>query len=181
MNNNRIEIEKENNLKIKIKALYDKSKQSILMWWLVLWSCAGIGIVAQFFIPHEESMTTYLVVWMGFWGYFEYKVIYAYRWRMWGMEEIILEGDQMILMKKIKERTIPRVFEVNLVSNLEALKEEENSFVKMMSSAYWNIGKESLVFEYKGKDVFFGKELDEKDSNNIQKLIKSYLSRSKSS
>ena len=181
MDDKRIEIEKNEKLKIRIGALYDKGKQSILILWLVLWSCAGIGIAAQFFIPHDESMNAYLLVWLGFWAYFEYKVIYAYRWRMWGEEILILDGDEMTLLKKIKERGIPKKFEINLVRNPEILKEEENSLVKMMSSAYWNVGRENLVFEYQGKDVFFGKELNEKDSKNILKLIQSYLNRSRSS
>lgn len=181
MDDNRIEIEKNGKLKIRIKAFYDKGKQSILIVWLVLWSCAGIGIAAQFFVPHDESMNTYLLVWLGFWAYFEYKVIFAYRWRMWGVEELLLDGDEMILLKKIKDRGIPRKFETNLVRNPEALKEEENSFIKMMSTAYWNVGKERLVFEYGGKDVFFGKELSEKESKNIQKLMQLYLNRSRSS
>ena len=179
MDTNRIEIEKNEKLTIRIKALYNKGKQSILFLWIILWSLAGIGIMAQFFLPHDEDMNAYLLVWLAFWIFFEYKVISAYRWRKWGEEVLIIEKGEILLVKKIKERGIPRRFEVNFVKNIENLKEADNLFVKMMSEAYWNVGKESLVFNYKGKDVFFGKELDEQDSNVIQKLMVSYLNRLK--
>ena len=179
MDINRIEIEKTDKLKIRIKALYNKGKQFILMLWIILWSLAGIGIVAQFFLPHEENMNTFLLVWLVFWGYFAYKVIFAYRWRMWGEELLILDADEIVLVKKINERGIPRIFETNLVGNLDSLKESENSFVKMMSQNYWSVGKESLVFEYKGKEIYFGVELNEQDSKDIKKVMMSYMRRFK--
>ena len=93
----RIKIIKDEGLEIEIAAYYNHQKQILL----ILWSIAGIGILTQFFLPGTEDMRTYLFVWMAFWLYFEYKVVYAYRWRRFGRERIYFDEERMFISREI--------------------------------------------------------------------------------
>ena len=82
--------ETNDELKIKIKALLDEKKQQLLLIWIVLFSICGILLFSQIFGDYEKTTLLFFGVYMAFWLFFEFKVIYAYRWRKYGVEEIIL-------------------------------------------------------------------------------------------
>ncbi|MEQ8323844.1 MAG: hypothetical protein RH916_04135 [Vicingaceae bacterium] len=156
---------------ITINAYYNTGKQRILALWLVLWSLAGFAIITQLFLPMEDGMFTYFVVYIAFWVYFEYKVIYAFRWRKYGQEIISVEGDSLALENRISGRGIPLKFELEFVKNPRPVEVSETSFWHSMNQAYWNIGQESLVFDYKGKEIYFGRELNDSEQKRILKFI----------
>lgn len=180
MKDGRIERLKGEAFEIVIKAYFDSSKQSMLVLWLILWSIAGIGIITQFFIPQPEGFTTYLLVWMAFWAYFEYKVVYAYRWRRFGQERIRIENDTLLISREVSGRALPGKYEVNWIKNLRKREVKENNIVHALSKAYWNPGDERIMFDYKGKSIYFGMELEEKESNNLIKDLNSRLDKLRS-
>jgi len=171
MNIDRIEIIQEENFEITIKSYFDMGKQNLLITWLILWSVAGIGIVSQFLMTHLEGFTMYLVVWLAFWAYFEYKVIYAFRWRRFGMERLFIKEEMLYLSREVSGRGIPEKYDVNWIKNLRVKEIKENNFIAAISKAYWNPGEERIVFDFKGKEVLFGMELNDKEAKNICKVL----------
>jgi hypothetical protein len=171
MNKERINIEQEKGYEISIKSYFDEGKQNLLIVWIVLWSFAGIGIISQFFVSQLEEFTAYLIVWVVFWVYFEYKVIYAFRWRKYGMERITIKDEALYISREISNRGIPQKYEVNWIKDLKVKEVKESNFVAAISSAYWNPGGERIVFNYKGKDILFGMELNEDEAKRISKAL----------
>lgn len=99
---NKIEyIEENNELTILIYPLYDKRKQNMLTTWLVLFSLCGIAIISQFFYDYPTSTKLFFVVYLIFWLFFEFKVIYAIRWRKYGKEVITIDNESIYLTKKL--------------------------------------------------------------------------------
>jgi len=167
----RIKINKEEGLEIEIAAYYDNQKQSLLILWMILWSMAGIGIASQFFFPGTEDMKMYLFVWLAFWLYFEYKVIYAYRWRRFGKERFYFENDRLIISREISGRSIPLPYEADFIKDMRIREENPRAFFTAMSQSYWSPGGEKIIFSYKGKDVFLGMELSNAESKMIVKTL----------
>jgi len=167
MKSERIEINKKDGFEIVIKSFYDDAKQSMLVAWVILWTIAGIGIITQFFVPQVEDFKIFLAVWLAFWAYFEYKVIFAFRWRKHGLERIILKDEMLTIIREISGRGLPEKFDVNWIKNLRKKEIKENNIIYSISKAYWNPGDERIVFDYKGKEVYFGKELNEKETKSI--------------
>ena len=171
MNNERISITQEGEFEIIIKSYFDINKQNILVLWIILWTIAGIGILSQFFFPQPEGFTTYLIVWLAFWAYFEYKVVLAYRWRKFGLERIVIKDDMVFITREIANRGIPEKYEVNWIKNLKIKEVKKENFIAAISKAYWNPGEEKIVFDYKGKEIHFGMELSDKEVKNIVKRL----------
>ena len=98
----RVNISKDNNkLEIIINAFYDDKKQKMLFVWIILFSLCGIAILFQFFEDYDAGTKVFFGVYVAFWLFFEFKVIYAYRWRKYGFEKVIIENNQLILVKNI--------------------------------------------------------------------------------
>ena len=163
---------------VLIRSNYDRNKHNLLTAWIILWSIAGLAIIAQFFMPMPDGFLTYLVVWMAFWVYFEFKVVQAYRWRRYGRESISFDGENITLERSIAGRGIPQKFEVGFVKNIRHIERNERSFWFAVTSAYWNMGYDSLVFDYKGREVSFGRDLDMEEGKRVLREVKKLLKHS---
>lgn len=179
MQNDRIKIDHNSIFKISIKAFNESFKQSMLFAWMVLWTLAGIALVVQFFLPGPENINTYLIVWLAFWLYFEYRVVYAYRWRRSGQEVLEIADGNLKLSREIAGRGIPVRYELSQIKNLRLREKDEKGFLSVMSKSYWNPGDEKLEFLYQGKEVLFGMELDKRESEKIIHLLNKKIKESR--
>ena len=166
--NNRIQIIKEKEkLEILIKAFYDDKKQKMLLVWIVLFSLCGIAILAQFFEGYDAGTKVFFGVYVAFWLFFEFKVIYAYRWRKFGEEKIVIENNQLYLIKTIGKRGVTQCYEKNEIKKIDFHEESAAEFVKSMNTSYWNINKYHLVLVLEKRNVPFALDLEHKDSKQI--------------
>lgn len=174
--NSRIKIEKEEKqLIITINAFKDEGKQKVLLMWIVMFSLCGIAIFSQFFADYDNKTKIFFGVYIAFWLFFEFKVIYAYRWRKYGLEKIIVEKGELYLIKEIKKRGITQRFKINEINTLRLINDEDSEFVKSMTKSYWSINKYALGFNHKDYPVFFGIDLDLKTSKQILKELQQVL------
>lgn len=166
---------KDNNLEIEIKALKDDTKQKILLVWIVLFSLCGFAILSQFFYDYDKTSQLFFAVYLAFWLFFEFKVIYAFRWRNAGMEKIILNKTKIILIKEIGKRGITQTIKINEISNLRCYEPDELGFIKSINSSYWNINKYSLAFDFENKPVPFAIDLDKNEAKKLLKEIVQFI------
>ncbi|MCC7333352.1 MAG: hypothetical protein IT232_12175 [Flavobacteriales bacterium] len=163
-------------IEITIKAFKDTNKQKGLLAWIVLFSLCGIAILSQFFYDYDKSSKLFFALYLAFWFYFEFKVIYAFRWRNSGVERILMNSKQLILIKEIGKRGVTQYFDREKIKELQYFESEANGFIKAMISSYWNINKYALAFSYDGVVVPFGIDLDKNQAKKIltevDKLLK---------
>ena len=166
--------ENEHELSIVIKALKDDKKQQLLLVWIVLFSICGLIIFTQFFGHYNTSSKIFFAVYMAFWLFFEFKVIYAYRWRKKGLEKIILTKEELILIKEIGRRGITQKYKGEEIKGLDIFKNPDSSFFKSINTSYWNINKYSLAFYANEVLVPFAIDLDDQQAKKVLKSIKLY-------
>jgi hypothetical protein len=173
---NRISINKdENSLVIEIKAFLDQKKQQYLVAWIVLFTICGIAIFTQFFEPYDTGTKVFFGVYVAFWLFFEFKVIYAYRWRKYGAEKIIVEDDCLFLIKTIGKRGITQKFHKDEIKKLDFFKDTNGEFVKSMNTSYWNINKYHLMLEMEKMKVPFAIDIENSDAKKILNEIRNAL------
>jgi hypothetical protein len=168
-------IEGGNKLEVTIKALFDNKKQQLLLIWRVLFSICGLLLFTQIFGSYEKSTLLFFGVYMAFWLFFEFKVIYAYRWRKYGREQIILKENQLTLIKEIGKRGVTQQFELDKIKKVEEFNSGENAFFKSMNTSYWNINKYTLSFKIEDNIIPFAIDLNEEESKKLLKKIHYFL------
>ncbi|KAA3649503.1 MAG: hypothetical protein DWP98_07035 [Bacteroidetes bacterium] len=162
-------------LLIKIKAYKDDSKQSILTIWMVAWTLCGLAIISQIFYEQDEKMKTMILVFASFWGYFEYIVVKAFRWRRKGEEQILISEDKIHIGRTISNRGFLKPYRKDLMNKVRLIEKEENSFIKLFGDSYWVIGGQTLALPVNGKVLYFGLRLSDKEANHLMKIINKEL------
>jgi hypothetical protein len=168
----RIQIDiSEDKLEIVIKAYSDDKKQKMLLIWIILFSLCGIAIFSQFFEPYDSGTKVFFGVYIAFWLFFEFKVVYAYRWRKMGIERIILENEELFLIKTIGKRGITQKFQLDEIKSIDFYKDANGKFVKSMNTSYWNINKYHLVLNLDKTIIPFAIDIENKDAKKIMELL----------
>ena len=172
----RITIDQEKDkLSVTIKAFREDNKQKMLMLWIVLFSICGLAIFSQFFEAYDPGTKVFFGVYIAFWLFFEFKVIYAYRWRTYGLEYITIEQEEVLLTKQIGKRGVTQKYSRSDIRNLRLFENSDTGFFKSMNDSYWNINKYTLVFDVHNRFVPFGIDLTKKQATDLLKLVQQYF------
>jgi hypothetical protein len=67
------------------------------------------------------------------------------------------------------------VYEFDFMKNFRLTERKENSFLESLNDSYWTIAGERLAFDYSGKEIKFGIQLNEEDASALYKLIKNKM------
>lgn len=99
----RISIKKKENHEwsIVILSSIDKTKNRLLFAWLFAWTVSGIIVLTQYFVIIDQQTKIALIVWLGFWAYFEYKIFKAFMWRKFGVEKIKLQDGKLYYKRDV--------------------------------------------------------------------------------
>jgi hypothetical protein len=161
---------KENELSIIILSTADKIKKTLLFIWFFLWTLSGVIVITQYFKIQDQDTRVAIIVWMGFWAYFEYRIFKAYLWRSSGMEKIKIREGKLFYKRDIGGKGKINVYENDFIKDLR-LVESKGDFMDSINDSYWVIAGEKLAFDYYGKEIKFALQLDEADSKALLKLI----------
>lgn len=174
----RISIKKsEKEVSIIIISFSEKAKNILLFSWLFIWTVSGFVVLSQYFIIGDKNAKAMLMVWLAFWAYFEYKSFRALMWRKYGVEKIKLRENKLFYKREIAGKGKINIYEFDFIKDFRVVEFKENSFSDNMSNAYWAIGGEQLAFDYYGKEIKFGLQLNEEETNALYKLIKKEINR----
>lgn len=172
----RINITKDNGkLEVTIKAFFDEKKQQMLMIWIILFSICGLAIISQFFEDYEPSYKVFFGVYIAFWLFFEFKVIYAFRWRKYGEEKIIIEDGSIYLIKTIGKRDATQHFKIEDVKKVTMFSSDGTSFISSMNKSYWNINKYQLALQLENSVMPFAIDIDQKESKHLLKELQKFI------
>ena len=173
---NQISIKRsENELSIVISAFKDVAKNRLLFVWLMLWSICGIIVFTQYFSTINPDIKTVIIVWMGFWGYFEFKILKAYRWRQSGNEMIKIKNGKLSYKFNIAGKGKLTEFDCESIKNLRIIDKSDNAFLENINNSYWTIANEKLAFDYFGSEFKFAFQLQNEDAKALLKIIKNKI------
>ena len=168
-------IKEKDKLIITIKAFCDQQKQKMLLWWIVLFTICGIVILSQFFGNYDSGTKVFFAVYVAFWIFFEFKVVYAYRWRKYGEEQLILENGELLLIKNIGKRGVTQRIEFEEIQKVDFYSDTNNGFIKSMNDSYWNINKYNLIIKLENSVVPFAIDITNKEAKKISHEIQNFI------
>jgi len=159
---------------ITIDAKIPASQFTMLSAWLLAWTIAGIYVLAQAFSMQGDSLL-YIIVWLAFWLYFEYRIGTAWLWRKTGREVFRIVGNEVHLRFEVSYGGRAEVFKREEITGFSNLENDKSAFVKSFYGSFWVIGGETIGFFHKGKMKTFGRQITASDADKIIALIKMQL------
>jgi hypothetical protein len=150
----------------------EKIKNILLFAWLFIWTVSGIIVFAQYFIIPDPNTKVMLIVWLGFWIYFEFRIFKAFMWRKFGLEKIKLRENKFFYKRDIAGKGKVKVYDFDFIKDLRLTEAKENSFADNMNNSYWMVGGEKIAFDYYGKEIKFALQLDENESKALFKILR---------
>ena len=147
-------------------------KVNLLAVWLILWTLSGIAVAANYFTLTNLNTKIIVIIWLGFWAYFEFRTAKAFLFKKLGKEKIWIKNNQLHYWRDIAGRGKQQHFDIDLIKNLQLVEKNKKDFFQFMNDAFWVVGTESISFTYGAKTFQMGVQLDENDAKELLKQLK---------
>lgn len=168
---------KNNIFSLVILPTDNKRKTLLLALWLFAWTTGGVIIMFNYFTLTQESAKLFLIIWLGFWAYFEYKIFRVFMWKQFGKEKLWIKNGTLFYQHNINGRGKIKEFDLNLVTDLELIEVDERDFADVFAQSFWVKGGERIVFKCQDKFIKFGMQLSNEDSYKIILELKKQLNK----
>ncbi|MFT6716836.1 MAG: hypothetical protein ACJA0Q_001484 [Saprospiraceae bacterium] len=174
-----IQIEKDkDSLKVEIFPNPGSKDKLILILWIIGWSLCGLAVIAQllFYLDaYESKQIAFLLIYLSFWGYLEFKVLYAFSWNKRGKELIEIIDGKFSYTKLMGKRGLPFECEKNLLSKFAYEESTENGIWNDINRAAWMVAGEVIQYKTDDKLRRLGLKLPKKDAVKLAELLNKYL------
>jgi len=169
---------------IIISPLKQRFKETLLFAWVLSFSFIGIYLIyvlssgvellnapADFTEEDFQTQKIYLVVFIGFWAYFEYKTLRALLWYKFGMELIKIDREAIHIKRSVLSYGKSNRFFFENIRDFHHTQTKKTSFNYFFENAYWTVGTDSIQFQHFGKHYSFGRKLGDKDTMLLMRFI----------
>lgn len=153
----------------------NKKRVTLLFFWLLAWTVSGVVVFTNYFTLSQQSAKLFVIIWLGFWGYFEFKIARVYMWKRFGKEKLWIKNGRLHYQQEINGRGKIKEYDINLVSEIELIPIEKNNFADVFNQTFWVKGGERISFSCQGKYIRFGMQLGDEESLKIIKELKRFL------
>lgn len=153
----------------------DKRKTNLMFLWLMAWTVSGIIILVNYFKLTQQDAKLFVIIWLGFWGYYEFKIMRVFMWKRFGKEKLWIKNGTLHYQQDINGRGKINEYDLNLVSDLRLIAVEQKNFFDFFNQTFWVKGGERIEFSYQGKTVRLAMQLSDEDANKVLNEIKKFL------
>ena len=140
--------------------------------WLGMWVCIGVTLISCLFIlelNQQEKIIIY--VFLTFWSYYLYRVSSAFLWRINGKELIKLDEIGMHIKKSVFGYGKSEVYYYDQIEPFTIKIIKKKTFEAVWESSPWVKGMNSIYFNYKTKNIGFGRKIEKEEAKLLIKLI----------
>jgi len=143
----------------------------IVMIYLLAGGIYNLEVVADNVEDWRDQQLVYLIVFLGFWLYFEFKTVKALLWYRFGREFIRLDRDSLTHKRAILGYGKSVKYFYDNIKSMHPFKSDSTSFGQFFENAYWSLGTDAVIFVHFNKEKSFGRRLDEKTTKLLIRFI----------
>ncbi len=167
---------KENVFSLVIIPTDQKRKTGILFLWLFAWTVSGLIIITSY-AQMQQNAKVFMIVWLAFWAYFEFKIIRVFMWKRFGKEKLWVKNRTVFYRREINGRGKIKQYDINLMSGLKVIEVEKTNFADSFNQSFWVKGGERIQFTCQSKIVKLGMQLPDEDAIKIVSELSKFLIR----
>lgn len=150
---------------------HNKMKLYGLLLWILAWTISGLLIISSYKLAKTENQKLFIIIFMFFWLYYEWKIINAFMWRKGGKEKLWIKDNFLFIEESGMIKKTVRKFRVEDINSITEEEFNEKSFSDFMSDSFWNKGKPRIKINVLGKDYFFGYQISDKETKEIVRSL----------
>ena len=98
-------------------------------------------------------------------------------WRRKGKEILQFSESGFTLRRDINGRGIDKVYLREEIKNIRTVDFKDRKVMARVMPLYWNMGYETVLFDYKGKEEALGLQLTEEEALQLVKVMKQRLNK----
>jgi hypothetical protein len=174
-----IEVEKnKDSLKVEIFPKPTSKDKMILNMWIVGWTLCGVAVLIQLLFYREDfegNQIAFLLIYLSFWAYLEFKTLYALNWNRKGKEVIEIDQDKFSYSKILRKRGLPYESDKSTMSQFRYEESTEKGIWNDINRATWMVGGEVIQYKSGEKIRRLGMKLAKKDAVKLSELLNKYL------
>jgi hypothetical protein len=149
---------------------------TLLSGWLLAWTVAGIFVLIELFSKNSPAeQRTFMMVWLAFWAWFEYRILSAWLWRRSGREVVSFGKETSTVLFEVNGRGMERKHETARIHQLMSLEAKKGLFSKNFYSSFWVVGGETIGYKCNGAEIAFGRQLSDTEATALIKIIRHKL------
>ncbi|MBK7816248.1 MAG: hypothetical protein IPJ60_01090 [Sphingobacteriaceae bacterium] len=168
-------LKKDDLLSIVILPIKDQRKVWLMFVWLMAWTVCGIIVFANYFKVTDQNTKLFIIIYLAFWVYFEFKIARVFVWRRSGKEKLWISEGKVHYQQEVNKRGKIQEFDFSLIQDLQLIEAEETSFITVINSSFWIKGGERIAFTCQHKTVRFGMQLTDKEAKSIIHEITNFI------
>lgn len=174
----RIEINQDKEItELFIYPFIEKQKLQLLTLWILAFTACGAFIFGSLFFYDfkNDKEIIMIVIFLIFWGYFEYKVVYALQWNKKGKEVLTFKEGVFSYMKQISKRGLPAQVSIDSIEGFKYAEDSEGGIWNDINNSSFMVGGE--VVEYKAGESIkrLGMKLTKKDADKLSDFLNKQL------
>ncbi|GIV26785.1 MAG: hypothetical protein KatS3mg027_0599 [Bacteroidia bacterium] len=153
----------------------DKWRYWALIAWVIAWTVCGILIISSYKLTTTNEQKLFIIVFVVFWLYYEWKMIQIFRWRKWGKEKLWIKNNELFYEESILKKSKTFKWKIEHINEVAIEEFNEKSFTDFISNSFWNKGKPRIRINVLGKNYYLGYQLNDNEVVPIVKSLKHQL------
>lgn len=165
-------VKKPDELTVVISQEIPKKKEALLFTWIMAWLFVGIAFIFYFFTsPPESDEKIFFAVTVAFWAFFFFRMTKVFYWRRAGIELLRVKEDYLTIKNSFGKYGKARMFQIENIQKFGTIPYDFTKYGQFLDRSFWEMGGETVGFEHFNKSIRFGKQLSEKESKQLAKLL----------
>jgi len=166
---NRITMSKrDGELIVKITSRMEGWQEMALLGWLVVWTSMGIYVLYYLlFAGLAREQQFFFLTYLAFWGWFEYKVLYAYLFKRFGFELLRFRSGEFYLQRNLFGLGKVKRYLVENIQKFQKVEHSQKSFSASYNRSFWVVGNEQVHFRYLDQDIALGMHLSDEETSKL--------------
>ncbi len=164
-------LKKSDLLSIVILPTVDKKKLGYMMLWLAAWTVCGVIVFANYFSIQDQNSKLFVIVYLSFWAYYEFKIVRAYSWKRWGKEKLWIQKGILHYQREIRNKGKIAEYNIELINDIKLVEVSESNFSFFMGQSFWIKGGERIEMTYQAKTIGLGMQLKTEEAQILLKEI----------
>lgn len=155
----------------------EKQKLQLLTLWTLAFTVCGLFIIASLFIYDfkNDKEIIMIVIFLIFWGYFEYKVVYALQWNKKGKEVLSFKDGVFSYMKQISQRGLPNQTPISKIDGFRYAEDSEGGIWNDINNSSFMVSGEVVEYQADGSVKRLGMKLDKKEAVKLADFLNKQL------